>query len=428
MRSNKLVNKYRYLRIKPWLIWSLGVSFLFLECFTRIAPSVMTHELMISFSLYATGLSLLSACFYFSYAIMQIPAGSLINRFGAHPLLAVMAFLCALGTILFAFTHLAWLAGLSRFVIGFGAAFAFIGTLKLVNVWFEGRWFGFLAGMTQGLGMFGAAAGAVLYSIIARDLGWRIAMAVIAGILSLIGILIVFLVRDTRKNLLSHQVYINPLEIKLLDGLRILFRNPSGWIIFLYSGFIYAPTAIFGELWCVHFLESTHHLSHEIAAMAEGTIFIGLAIGCPLIGWLSDQSGKRKPWLFISSVLCFILITLIVFIHQLPLYLLFLILFFYGVSNGGVSLSYIVAGELNPQPIMSVSIASSNMASILLGGFFLQPVFGYLLDLNWTGKIIDGVRFYSAMDFYHAFRWLPLCFVIAGIMSLLVKETDCCGK
>jgi hypothetical protein len=87
-------------------------------------------------------------------------------------------------------------------------------------------------------------------------------------------------------------------------------------------------------------------------------------------------------------------------------------------------LSYAVAGEINPKPVAGISVAFTNMASVLIAAF-LQPFIGWLLELRWRGFYVDGHPLYSAGDYQSAMAMLPVTLVLAAIVALFIKETYC---
>src|SRR5687768_6752451 len=161
------------MNFSPWLIWGLGAAFFFAEYVARVAPSVMVPELMKSFNVDAMAIGSLSAFFSYAYVSMQIPVGILVDRYGPHRLLTVMCIVCGLGCFLFAAASNIISANLGRFLMGFGASFAFVGSLKLAVLWFPANRFGLLAGLTQAVGMVGAAIGQAPISLVVAHLGWQ---------------------------------------------------------------------------------------------------------------------------------------------------------------------------------------------------------------------------------------------------------------
>lgn len=411
-------------RFYPWLIWILGAGFFFAEYFARVSPSVMVPDLMRSFHTNALGIGSLSAFFYYAYITMQVPVGALVDRFGPHRLLTVTAVLCAVGCFLFASAHHLVVAELARFIMGFGAAFAFVGTLKLATIWFPPKRFGLLAGLTQALGMLGVAVALSTLSITVAAIGWRLTLWLIGAALLLLAILIGIFVRDrpVSGSTAALQSHVEP--INLWQGFMTVLRNPQSWLNAAYAGLLYAPTAAFAELWGVSFLERTYNFSAEVAATAVGFIFIGWAIGGPITGWISDRIGRRRPVMILSVITSFVFIATVLYLPHLNTALLFLLLFLYGVANTGVATAYAVASEINPHRVAGMSMAFANMASVIVGAAF-QPVIGWFLDLQWDGQMVNGAPFYSEHAYRVAMMALPLCLLAGLFVVLWVQETHC---
>lgn len=408
---------------KPWLVWALGAGFFLAEYFARVSPSVMLPDLMRSFNADALALGTLSACFYLAYIPMQLPVGMLMDKFGPHRLLTIMALLCGLACLIFGSTTVLFFGQVGRFLMGFSASFAFVGTLKLASSWFPARRFGLLAGLTQALGMLGAVIGEAPTAVAVHHIGWRGTMFVMSAAIIILGIFIWFFVRDKpqKSNLITSTA---EASIGVFKGLQMVIKNPRSWINGVYIGLLYAPSAAFAELWGVNFLTQSYHLSRTVAGAAIGTIFIGWTLGGPVTGWLSDKIGRRKPMLIFSSLCGFLFMSCIIFTPHLSIHALFTLLFLYGMTNTGVAISYAVASEINRPNINGTSIAFANMASVLIGAC-LQPIIGYILDLLWRGHSTDGVRQYSLSDYHHALIILPVCSLLSFVFALLVKETHC---
>jgi MFS family permease len=143
----------------PYFIWFLGAFFFFSDYIIRVSPSVLTPQLMQFFHANGETVGLFSGFFYYAYIGMQIPVGILVDKFGPKWLLVMASILCTLSTMMFAQTSHITMGFLSRFLMGFGASFAFVGTLKLISLWFKAERFAFLAGLTQAMGMVGATVG-----------------------------------------------------------------------------------------------------------------------------------------------------------------------------------------------------------------------------------------------------------------------------
>ncbi len=405
----------------PLIVWGLAALFFFVEYFARISPSVMVPNLMQSFSVGALDLGILSSFFYYPYILMQIPVGTLMDRYRPRRLLIFAALICGIGSLLFASAQTIWVASLARVLIGFGAAFAFVGALKIATMWFEPRRLGLLAGLTQGMGMLGAAAGEGIIALLVLHVGWRWSTLILASSFFLLALAILAVI--TKKRVV-HAINFEAIianKVSTKQGLATVMRNPQSWVNALYAGLIYAPTAAFAELWGPSYLQRTYGFSTDHAAFLIGLIFIGLGIGAPVVGWISDQFKSRTGFMFFSAFFSLLFLSIVLYVPTLSLTVLALLLLAYGFCNAGVALAYAVAGEINPPETAGISIALTNMASILIGSM-LQPVLGWLLDLRWTGQWVHGVHFYSAADFRQAMAILPGCLALACVVVFFIRR------
>ena len=85
-----------------WSMWGLGALLYLLGFFQRVAPAVLTQELMSEFGLAATSLGQLSALYFYSYVALQIPVGILVDAWGPRRLLSLGALGAGMGSLLFA--------------------------------------------------------------------------------------------------------------------------------------------------------------------------------------------------------------------------------------------------------------------------------------------------------------------------------------
>ena len=404
-----------------WLIWGLAAAFYFSDYLARVAPGVMHRYLQIDFGINEAGFGILTASFYVPYIIMQIPVGLTVDRISIRWILTVMSLITAFGCCVFGLADGLATASIGRMLIGFSAAFAFISALRLATSWFPPAMLGVLAGLTQALGMLGAAAGEAPVSFLVSSVGWRHSMLIIAFLFISLAALLYKYIQDYPGSK-TYQLKFEK-SLSLIESLRVILSNRQTWINAFYAGFLFAPTAVIGESLGPAYLQYGRGLNAHAAAFATGLIFIGWGIGGPLSGWLSDKIGRRKP-LMIASALCgIVLTTLFVFYPNMDKNIAYLLFFTFGFTNTGVAIAYAVSTEIHDRNVVGTSIAFTNMASIFVGAL-MQPLVGRLVDL------VSGSRSYNVetlllSDFQFGFRVLPICSVIALILALTVKETYC---
>lgn len=406
----------------PWLMWGLGASYFFIMYIARVSPGVMSFELMQDFHVNALELGSLVAFFYFPYVAMQIPVGIIIDKFGPRLVLPITLTLCCIAALLFSQAQSLSSASISRLLLGFGSSFAFVGALKLASTWFPPHRIGLLAGLTQAIGMLGASVGEHPVAVSVSTIGWRNSVLWMSGLFIILAIIIRLVVKDKPDH--SHFEPLHNEENQTIwKGVRSVLGNPQSWIGGIFAGLLFAPTAAFAELWGNSFLRTTYGLSMETAAFGVGLIFIGWGIGGPLMGWISDKVGKRKPFMFLSAALCCVFLTAALYLH-LPKPLLYTCLFLYGITNTGVILAYALVAETNQRRLAGTSLGVANMLSIMLGTLF-QPLIGWFLDVLGGMTIVNNLPQYESGDFQIAMTILPLCLLMGFFLAFFIKETYC---
>jgi MFS family permease len=378
---------------------------------------------MKTFGISGVELGNLAACYFYSYLLLQIPAGLLLDRFGPRKTTTLAIALCAAGSLVFAGADSLWLAGIGRFLTGAGAAFAAVNCLKLIANWFLFRHFAVMAGLMMTLAMLGAVGGQAPLAAFIAAMEWRHAMEVI-GIAGLALAAVFWIVVRDRSPDHARERHIAPTKISLLDSMRQIFKNPQSWWLSAYSGFAFAPVMVFGGLWGVSFVSEAFELTHNIAAQCVSMIFIGFAVGAPAFGWFSDWIGHRRIVMLWGTICGLLTISAVVYMPGISLYALVFLLFLFGFSISSFLLCFTMIREISLPILAATAIGFMNAFDALLGAFS-DPLTGKFLDLGWDGKLVDGVRVFSVGNYKAAFLTLPIYLIISLLMLLRIKETHC---
>jgi len=404
-----------------WLIWGLAAAFYFSDYMARVAPGVMHRHLQIDFGINEAGFGILTASFYIPYILMQIPVGLTVDRISVRWILTIMSLITAFGCCVFGLADGLLTASIGRMLIGFSAAFAFVCALRLATSWFPPAMLGLLAGLTQALGMLGAAVGEAPVSFLVGAVGWRHSMLVIAFLFIALAALLYQYIQDKPDTAVKEIDLQNKMSI--FQSLKVILSHRQAWLNALYAGFLFGPTAVIGEAIGPAYLQYGRGLTAHSAAFATGLIFIGWGIGGPLSGWLSDRIGRRKPIMIASAIFGLIFSTIFVFYPGLDKTTAYIIFFFFGLTNTGVAIAYAVSTELHDRKVVGTSIAFTNMTSIFVGAL-MQPLVGRLVD-SVSGARAYNVETLLLTDFQFGLRILPLCSLVALILAFTVKETYC---
>ncbi len=405
----------------PLLIISLCAGFLFYKYVLQIYPSVITEQLMKEFNLTGVGLGNLAAAFYYAYMITQLFVGVILDKYSTRWLTSVAIFACALGVFLFAHSYDVLAAGLSRALMGIGVAFATVAYMKLAAVWFPPRQYALVSGLLATAAMAGAVFGQAPLAWLVTTLGWRSSLSAVGIAGFILTILFVVIVRDAPSSI-KKAIPANQSHVTFKEILEV-FKNKQNWLLTLYGGLAFSPIAVFGGLWGNPFLEQAYELTKTQAASAISLVFIGLGLGSPILGFISDRLGERRYVMFFSTLISCASISLVLYCHPMSVWLLGLLLFTFGFFLGAFMLVFAIGKELNNLKLTATVVAMINMSDAVLDGI-TEPGIGKLLDLAWDGKIVNGVHYFSLYSYHIALGILPIYLAVGAVLLLWVKDRN----
>jgi MFS family permease len=303
-------------------------------------------------------------------------------------------------------------ASAGRFLQGAGGVFALLGAAYLATTYFPASRVATLLGATQMFGMAGGFAGQFAVGpAIASGLPWSrfwLYMGFIGIALSVL--LLVFLPPTTARDQRGGWVK------QAGQSLATVFRNPQSIMCGLIAGLLFVPTSIFDMVWGVRYLQEAHGFDYGEAVMRSSMVPLGWIIGCPLLGFISDRIGRRKPVIAASAVVLLACLAWILFgPHELlPPYIVGLVA---GVSSGAAMIPYTVIKEANPANLSGTATGVVNFLNFTLTAL-LGPVFSGLLT-RASGDVAE-----RTLEHYQAaFQPLLLGVALAIVLALLLRET-----
>lgn len=413
-----------------WMIWGLGAMLYLIGFYQRVAPGVMTAELMVDFSLSAAALGNLSAFYFYSYVAMQVPTGLLADHWGPRRLLTLGAMIAAVGTSVFALASDVWWAGLGRLLIGGSVAVAFVGMLKLAGHWLPQKLYALASGMALFFGILGAVFAGVPLRLLVDGIGWRSVMLGSALLTAAVALAIWWLVRDdpSEKNYQSYALDSEHQSERkggtLLNGIGEVFRYLNTWLLSLIPGGVVGTVLTFAGLWGVPYLTSHYGLQKTDAAAICSLLLIAWAIGGPVFGWLSDHLGHRKPLYALGCVMQLASWSLVLLVPALPVWLLISLLIVAGFFAGNMIIGFAYARESVPSYLSGTISGVVNMG-VMMGPMVLQPAVGWVLDLLWSGQLVDGVRHYGIEAYRSGFLLMLGWLALSTLLIFFTRETHC---
>ena len=393
------------------IAWLITAVYCFSRYTLRSAPAVMMPQLSDAFGLSATAVASMVGLFYYGYSPFSLVAGAAMDRLGPRKVVPIGAFAVGIGALLFA-TGNTQAASIGRFLQGAGGVFALVGAAYIATTNFPASRAATLIGATQMFGMAGGSAGQfVVGPLIGSGMPWSnfwigMAIAVIA-----ISAALLFLLPDAKPS--------NQREDWLKSAgaaMLLVFRNPQSILCGMIAGLLFIPTTIFDMTWGVRYLQEGRGLEYGEAVMRSATVPFGWIIGCPVLGFLSDRIGRRKPVIIVSAVGLLACLAWILYgpADVFPPYVLGLAA---GFVSGAAMLPYTVIKEANPPQFSGTATGVVN---------FLNFTFSALLGPVFAGRLVRGSGGAPTMEIGHyqgAFTPLLYGVGLAIILTLFLRET-----
>jgi len=304
---------------RRWLIWASLMLVYVVGYFHRVAPAVIAEDLMRAFQTSGVLLGVLSSVYFYTYAVMQIPAGILSDTLGPRLTVTIGAVIMGIGTILFGAAPSLLLCYAGRFLVGLGVSVMMVNIARTCVEWFRSNELALMTGLTTTVGGVGGLLAATPLALLSNALSWRISFEVI-------GFLSIFLALNCWWNVrnrpadwglppLDDYSAASPFDVnrellrsKIWFGLKTVVKNPYTWPPFFGFFAFYSTLMAFSGLWGIPFLTQVYGLSNAKAANYMIAVSLGLIFGCPFTGQLSDKilSSRRLPYAFSMVVYCLV--------------------------------------------------------------------------------------------------------------------------
>jgi MFS family permease len=391
--------------------WLLTAVFYFWQYMMRSAPAVMVPELSTAFGLSAVGVASLVGLFYWAYAPFSLVAGVCMDQLGPRKVVPLGAATVAIGAILFS-TADPTLGSIGRFMQGAGGVFALIGAVYLVTAYMPVSRAATLVGVTQMFGMAGGSAGQFIVGpLIGGGTPWD-RFWLVMGLIGLpIAVLLFILIPRPQPSSVKATAGLGP----AFRAMGAVFMNPQSILCGLIAGLIFIPTTIFDMVWGVRYLQEAHDMPYSVSVLRSASVPFGWIIGCPLLGWLTDRIGRRKPVIIGAALVLLGALALILYgpVGLFPPYSLGLLA---GIASGAAMIPYTVIKEANRPEHAGTATGVINFIN-----FSTTAVLGPL----FAGRLMESSTGGEREIAHYQTTFTPLLYgvALAILLTLLLRET-----
>lgn len=362
-----------------------GLNFLNQAARTLIAT--IGPLLALEFGLSATELGLLSATFFFSYALAQLPVGLALDLYGVGPVQRTLALVAAAGFAICALSTGVFSLGVGRFVTGIGISVGMIAMLTAHSQWVPRHKVAAMTGLGVFVASFGGLAATLPAHRITEAVGWRGVFWVMAVIAVAIAAWIWISVPEppdrqrTRKSLTRSiaefgTVFVHPAFLRFAPAIALL------------SGM----TFTYGGLWAGPWLRDVGGFEGEARAVLLMAYMFGMTAGSLLTGqcasWLQRRGwdAMTVPYAAMAGLwMTQILLITVPLPHPVAIGAIW---FAFAFLSAAGPAGYAAVGQ-RFGPELAGRIGTALNFTMLVFVFFLQNIIGWILDL-WPRTATGG--------------------------------------
>jgi MFS family permease len=407
------------------IVWSVAVGAYVVAIMNRSSFGVATLEVSQRFGVSSAVLAAVAVSQLVVYALLQVPVGVLLDRYGPRALVAGGAAGMALGQTVLALAPSAGWVLVGRVLVGAGDALTFISVIRLVPAWFAARRVPLMTQLTGSLGQLGQVLSAVPVVALLHAQGWRTTFLSVAAVGVVAAVAVLAVVRDTpgtslagpRAGLLRRAWrparVRPPRDAGRRGALRAVVRDPGARLAFWmhFSGQFSNHVVVL--LWgYAFFVEGQGRTAGEAGALLTLNVVAAVVAG-PLVGVLVGRRPRARTPLAVGTALAIGLAWLSVTLPAEPVPLAVLGVFVVVVGVGGPTslVAFDVARSCTPPQRLGTATGFVNT-----GGFV-----GALATMLVVGVVLDraggGVRDLDA--FRAAFAWVALPWAV-GLLGIVV--------
>jgi MFS family permease len=366
-----------------------GAAYL-LSSLLRGVTAALASSFVLDFDLASSELGLLGGSYFLGFALMQLPAGAWLDRYGAKRVLAASLVLAALGSCMFSLAQSLSALVVARFACGVGVSACLIAPLTAARQWLT-------PAKQQQVNLWMLMAGALGLlmatlptQIVANTFGWRTIFLATAFLFVVLIALILVSIPDTASN--AGQ------KVAWYRSYVEVVRSRYTWQIAPLGFFSYAILVAIQTLWAGPWLTQVSGVSASEAA--KGLFYINLVMLAVFLGM-----GFVTPWVVKSKagaegVLKVVLPFSLVALYLLPIMGLdasWVHFCFYCIASAVLALTHPAVGQNFPPHLAGRAIAFFNLL-LFLGVFAIQWGVGKII--TWMTQHQGGTLLAYQVAFY----------------------------
>ena len=404
-------------RQSTYFILILLVLFYCLDFFYQITPGLVVHQLISQYNISPLGIGLFVSSFYCGYTLFQIPAGILLDKASVKTCTIIAIFVCTTSFYVFIFGHSFSMGCLVRFFNGIASSFAFISVLYVARVYLPEQYFSMICVPVAAIGTLVSSFVQIIAAFLIHHFNWHLVLS----IFPLCGITVALILVHPKLRLQAAVITgddalrVDTLGVIFLR-LKKIFLMPRIWVNSIIGGLFYLPTSLLATAWGVSFFAQAYQVKSTSSSTLILMLFVGWAIGSPLVGWLG-QRVKAHKYIFILFAIIAALISYGVLFHVSLLHdKVYLSMVLFGFFSSAQLSIWKTFSEICCKEMSAIGIAFTN---VLMQGTvaIFHVVVGSLIQHAYA-----KLHVFTPQVYLHGLALIPAFFLVSALLLLLSRQ------
>ncbi len=408
-----------------YLLYVITSLFSCLSIFLQVMPISTSKHFQDSLDLTSSEVVYITSIFFVTYALMQIPSGVLLDKYGLRYVLPVGIFITVIGCFLYWISTNTGILGLSRLIAGAGSAVAYIAGVFIAVKFLPLKWLPLFIGLLEAVSTSGSILAAKPLEKFLNKFGWNVTATVMDIFCVIVLIIAIICISKLKVTPSDSKISV----IATFKQAFNLLKNRTLIAIFIYSFSTWLVMMSFAGFWLKDYLVYVHQYSESIALDLVQVYWVSFVLSSMLLSFVIKNLKTSKLCLLIlSSLGC---ITYI--IMAIPIVFNYTgtwaVVLFGGISATGVIVTFTIVPKV-VKPEQSGAVISMNNMFIVLGGYVGQLLFGYVLKNIDITHILPfpplnfETHYYSALLIYPLFTVIAFIAIIYGLFNKEIKSLD----
>ena len=413
--------RYRLGGRRAWAVWASAVAVYVFTVLHRSSMGVAGLKAAERFDISASALAGFTVVQLTVYAVMQVPVGILLDRYGSKRLLITASLLLFAAQTAFSLVDSYPAALAARALLGVGDALVFISVLRVLMLWFPPLRQPVMSQITALLGGLGGIVATVPMSAALNNLGWTptFASAALLSLASGVGVLL--FLRDSPYDQPLHTP--KPPLAEVRHNLRRAWKEP-GTRLGLWTHFTTSFSAgTFSLLWGYPFLVRGEGVAPTTAAaILILPLLASMGFG-PVVGRYAARYPFYRSWIVLAVIGGTATMWSLVLVWPgrapLPLLVVLVVMLAAGGPGSMVGLDY--ARTFNPTTRFGAANGIVNTGGFIANLICIGAV-GLMLDLSAHQLTRSVAGFNNLADFKWAFAFQYLLWAVGTVQILRYRR------